>query len=408
MKVTIRQKSGMQYLYADISVSGIRIKCTLGISIREGAYNNKKQIATGENAVETNILISEFKNLIMDAIRNLQRKSDLSKETIVDKVKAIKQSLSEPEMDEKKNCFISYIENGIEQSTAIRKESTIKQYVYCLNKYKEYQKARKMKLTFDKIDYEFYNDFLGYNMKKHNLSTNSIGKLVKNIKMWMGKAHEEGLHSNLIFKTRSFKKPVEEAESVYLSEKELQLIRTALLPKKCLENVRDLFLLACYTGVRSQDYHLLNKTNLINNGTMFKVRTEKTDEEVIIPVHPIAKAIIEKYNGVPRQISNQKFNQYIKEICEIVGINESISITRTCGGKKQRITRPKYAFVSSHTARRSFATNAYKSGMPSLSIMAITGHRTEKVFLKYIRVTKEEHAELASNHSFFLEKGRVG
>ena len=138
---------------------------------------------------------------------------------------------------------------------------------------------------------------------------------------------------------------------------------------------------------------------------MLKVRTEKTDEEVIIPLHPVAKSILEKYNGTPRLISNQKFNEYIKDVCEIVGLNETITLTRTCGGKKMRITKPKFKFVSSHTARRSFATNAYKAGVPTLAIMAITGHRTEKVFLKYVKVTKEEHANLVSQHGFF--RGRV-
>ncbi len=139
--------------------------------------------------------------------------------------------------------------------------------------------------------------------------------------------------------------------------------------------------------------------------TLLKVRTEKTDEEVIIPLHTVAKSILDKYSGTPRLISNQKFNQYIKEVCRIVGLTDLVTLTRTCGGKKVKTTNEKCDVVSSHTARRSFATNAYKAGVPTLAIMAITGHRTEKVFLKYIKVTKEEHASLASQHDFF--KGRV-
>ena len=199
----------------------------------------------------------------------------------------------------------------------------------------------------------------------------------------------------------SFKKQVEDAETIYLNEDELLQMRTTILPNRHLDNVRDLFLLACYTGVRSQDYPKLTKDSLINGGTMLKVRTETTDEEVIIPLHPVAKSILDKYNGTPRLISNQKFNTYIKEVCRIVGLTEMVSLTRTCGGKKVTTRKPKYEFVSSHTARRSFATNAYKAGVPSLAIMAITGHRTEKVFLKYIKVGKEEHASLVSQHGFF-------
>lgn len=315
-------------------------------------------------------------------------------------VQEIKERLANPNAKEDENSFILYIEKFIERVQTIRKEATVKQYRNGLAKLKEYERTKRTKLTFEAIDHDFYNSFVTYCMKNLNLSTNSIGKLVKNIKLWMGTAHEEDLHSNLIYKARSFKKPVEDAETIYLNEEELQKIRNVILPNY-LDNVRDIFLLACYTGVRSQDYGKLNKNSLINDGTMLKVRTEKTDEEVIIPLHPIAKGILEKYNGTPRLISNQKFNKYIKMVCQIVGITETVSLTRTCGGKKVTTRRPKCEFVSSHTARRSFATNAYKAGVPSLAIMAITGHRTEKVFLKYIRVSKEEHASLVSQHGFF-------
>lgn len=403
MKVTIRQKSGMQYLYADISVSGIRTKCTLGISVKEGKFNPKSQGVQGASDCETNILINDFKTEIMELIRKLQRKGELSRSNITNGVQEIKERLTNPSSAEDQTNFIAYVEKFIERVASIRKEATVKQYRNGLTKLKEYEGTKRTKLTFETIDHDFYNSFVTHCMKNLNLSTNSIGKLIKNIKLWMGTAHEEGLHSNMIYSTRSFKKPVEDAATIYLSEDELLKIRNAVLPNY-LDNVRDIFLLACYTGVRSQDYGKLNNDSLINNGTMLKVRTEKTDEEVIIPLHPIAKGILEKYNGTPRLISNQKFNRYIKMVCQIVGITETVSLTRTCGGKKIITRKPKCEFVSSHTARRSFATNAYKAGVPSLAIMAITGHRTEKVFLKYIKVSKEEHALLTKSHAFFTKQ----
>jgi integrase len=401
MKVTIRQKSGMQYLYADISVSGIRTKCTLGISVKEGKFNPRTQGVQGASDCETNILINDFKSAILELIRKLQRNGELSKSNISNGVQEIKTRLTCPTSIEDDTSLILYVEKFIARTESIRKEATIKQYRNSLDKLKDFERLHKFKLTFDKIDHDFYNSFVSHCMKNLNLSTNSIGKLIKNIKLWMGTAHEENLHNNLIYKMRSFKKPEEDAEAIYLTEAELQRIKMTILPNRHLDNVRDLFLLACYTGVRSQDYDKLNNDSLINNGTMLKVRTEKTDEEVIIPLHPIAKAILEKYNGTPRIISNQKFNEYIKDVCRIVGLTESVTISRTCGGKKTRITKPKYNFVSSHTARRSFATNAYKAGVPTLAIMAITGHRTEKVFLKYVKVTKEEHAKIIGKHGFF-------
>jgi integrase len=402
MKVTIRQKSGMQYLYADISVSGIRTKCTLGISVKEGKFNPKTQTVQGAGDVETNILLNTFKSEILAFIRVLQQKGELSKINLKNGINEIRLKLTDPDFSsEKDQRIVLYAKWFIENSNGVRKASTLKQISSTLTKLENFEKAKRMKLTFDKIDLTTYNNLVAYCTSELNLSTNSIGNVIKNLKMFMHSAFEEGLHQNLIYRSRYFKKPSEESEAIYLNEAELQRMKMTILPNRHLDNVRDLFLLACYTGVRSQDYDKLNNDSLINNGTMLKVRTEKTDEEVIIPLHPIAKAILEKYNGTPRIISNQKFNEYIKDVCRIVGLTESVTISRTCGGKKTRITKPKYNFVSSHTARRSFATNAYKAGVPTLAIMAITGHRTEKVFLKYVKVTKEEHAKIIGKHGFF-------
>lgn len=402
MKVTIRQKSGMQYLYADISVSGIRTKCTLGISVKEGKFNPKTQGVQGTSDCETNILINDFKSAIMELIRKLQRNGELSKTNISNGISDIRTKLTDPDFSiDNDQRIVIYAKRFIDNSVGVRKPVTLKQLRNTLVKLENYERLRRVKLTFDKVDLTFYNNLVAYCTTELNLSTNSVGNVIKNLKMFMHSAFEEGVHENLIYRSRYFKKPSEESEAIYLNEAELQRMKMTILPNRHLDNVRDLFLLACYTGVRSQDYDKLNNDSLINNGTMLKVRTEKTDEEVIIPLHPIAKAILEKYNGTPRLISNQKFNEYIKDVCRIVGLTETVTLTRTCGGKKIRITKPKCDFVSSHTARRSFATNAHKAGVPTLAIMAITGHRTEKVFLKYVKVTKEEHANLVNQHGFF-------
>lgn len=101
-----------------------------------------------------------------------------------------------------------------------------------------------------------------------------------------------------------------------------------------------------------------------------------------------------KYNGeIPFPIANQKFNEALKEVTKLVGFTEIIKIKRTTGGLLQEEAHPRYDLISSHTGRRSFASNAYLNGIPSITIMKITGHRTETAFLKYIKVSPEEHAK---------------
>ena len=146
--------------------------------------------------------------------------------------------------------------------------------------------------------------------------------------MWMGVAYEQKIHINTQYASKLFKKPTEETDAVYLSEEEILKIRYTLMPNRHLENVRDIFVLACYTGVRSQDYSKLNYKNL-NGDKMLKIWTEKTQEEVVIPIHPTAKRIPDKYNGELNIISSQKINKYLKDVCKLAGLKEKVSLSKT-------------------------------------------------------------------------------
>jgi integrase len=91
----------------------------------------------------------------------------------------------------------------------------------------------------------------------------------------------------------------------------------------------------------------------------------------------------------------------LKTVVKAAGIDNKVTYVKTRGGKTTTVTEPKWNLVGSHTARRSFATNAYLSGVPTISIMKMTGHRTEASFMKYIKVTLTENAKILQNHSFF-------
>jgi integrase len=108
-------------------------------------------------------------------------------------------------------------------------------------------------------------------------------------------------------------------------------------------------------------------------------------------------AILKKYNGSIPKISGQKFNVYIKDVCKEAGINESILVRRS--GK--HIRYEKWELVSSHTARRTGLTNMYKAGIPTYRCMMISGHKTEQVFLTYLRITQEENAQYLKDNPFF-------
>jgi integrase len=271
---------------------------------------------------------------------------------------------------------------------------------------KKYSADKHTKLKFESIDMDFYNDFVKYlNESIHSrgkYKPNVIGKFVKHIKMFMKSAHENGYTQNNEFAKREFKVYKEEIETIYLGENELDDLYKLELPANEAQ-VRDAFLISCYTGMRYSDIARLDASKHIDFiKKLITIITQKTNNRVVIPIHPIVQSILEKYeNQVPEVQSNQATNRVLKRICEQAEITAPVTQMVTSGGVREEKTSLKYNLVTSHTARRSFATNAFKRGVPSLSIMQITGHRTESSFMRYIRIGKEENAMSLQEHEFF-------
>jgi integrase len=296
-------------------------------------------------------------------------------------------------------------------TTSTHKYNTIKGYRTTYNVLKDYQKKKRIKLDFDSIGLDFYNDFVRYCMD-HNYTKNTIGGFIKHVKVFMNNAMDRGLTKNNQHLNRHFTTLEEKVDTIYLSIKELQKIeKVNLKGKKSLDPIRDLFLIACYTGLRFGDLMQLRKENISRHGSghIIKLRTQKTDEMVVIPVHPIILSILKKYgNDLPRPISDQKMNKALKEIAELAKIKDRVRIAKTVGGLNTPKDYFKYELITIHTARRSFATNMYLSDVPAISIMKITGHKSEKAFLKYIRITPEQNAMKLMSHPFFQQNKPTG
>ena len=270
-----------------------------------------------------------------------------------------------------------------------------REYARTLYYIEGYEKDRKVRLDFEDIDRVFFEDFVSY-LQSLNLSTNTIGHKVICIKALMKAATEMEINTNT--KYQYFKNSSEETEAVALNEQELQQIADCdFSDNPHLGQIRDLFLIGCWTGLRFSDVIRLRSENV--GDSMITIRQQKTDNPVKIPIHPVFRRIWDSYGGqLPLVISNQKFNDHIKTVCQRAGITETVLKSITRGGKRQTTAYEKWQLVSSHTARRSFATNLYRQGFPSIGIMSITGHKTETAFLKYIKVGKEEHAEMLLRH----------
>jgi len=284
--------------------------------------------------------------------------------------------------------------------------STAKVYKTALNHLKRFQEVYHRKIDFDTVDLDFYDDFVNF-FNGDNYATNTIGNQIKNLKMFMRAALEKKLHTNIDFQNRKFKKLAEQTDSIYLNDDEiLEIYKLDLSGNPSREKTRDLFLVGCYTGLRFSDYHQITPEHIKKNskGTFLQVKTHKTGELVVIPMNWVLEELTEKYKGhFPKGFTNEELNRELKEIGKEAEIKEKVSLSKTKGGLRVDTTDFKYDLITTHTARRSFATNMYLAGIPTISIMKITGHRTEKSFLQYIKISQEDNAYKLLEHPYFSQ-----
>jgi site-specific recombinase XerD len=377
-----------------------KLKYSTSQKILPKYWNAEKQRAKEVKAFSQHTHFNFLLDKLETTVNNVYRK--LVVDDIVPTPEILRDMIEESlnKKESPKKDFITFFETVLESSD--RKAGTKKAIRQTLNILKDFSDQKGTSLQFDAIDLDFYNEFIDFLIKK-DLKQSTIGNHIKNIKVFMREAFERGLTKNMQFRSRGFKKLDEESHSIYLTIEELKkLYDLDLSDKPRLDKVRDLFLIACYTGLRFSDLMQLKIESLNREKKVIKVKTQKTEELVIIPINSIVSNIIEKYEGnLPLAISNQKMNDYLKEIGELAGMEEAIERVATKGGKRIREVFKKYEMVTAHTARRSFATNAYLQNVPTISIMKITGHKTEKSFLKYIKISQEDNANKLVNHPFF-------
>ena len=417
----------------------IRYKCGVySARAKSGVYSMPDwfEFVRGDNSETPN----KGKKIITDEMEEAQTFHEVQKTELSKINAAISDTLKNTELDRSNsdwllNCIDKYYQRGqyapkietqvvttlfqfidkfIKESHNRKDKNTgrsityniIQQYRATEKHLKELAKIlRKNDFDFSDIVQDFYDKFVEYlqseiavtennsrKVIKEHFTQNSVGKHVAVLKTVLNEATRQGYNTNLYY--NSFHVFTEEIDTIYLNETELQQLKDTDLSKiPHLDRVRDWFLLLAWTGSRFSDLEKVAKTDIVDGYITF--RQQKTNEKVVIPLHPVVLEILEKYDfNLPAQITNQRFNEYIKEACKHAEINTPETTTRTVGGELVTEKFEKWEQVSSHTGRRSFCTNMYKRGLPTLMIMSISGHRTEKSFLKYIKVKQHEHAEM--------------
>lgn len=404
-----------------VSFKGKKYKKGIGESILVSQWSDKKKRAKVNATSADNELINESIELWEQASKKTI--SDFKEKTYIpqaDEFFAVLLGHRFQETTPARVSLTEYFALYIDRYAPIRAYNRIKQYKLIKGLLERYEKHIGKKLHFEDIDMNFYSAFSKW-FYSMGYSANYFGSAIRILKAVMVEAREQDkLHNNNAIHGKNFVATSADTDSIYLTEEELlrmhnleitpeliaeiypDLAKNKIQPRiRAYSKVRDSFLIGAFTGLRVSDYARLKEMNVTDT---IRIQTAKTGTKVVIPIHWVVREIIDRGFDFSAKIYDQKINAYIKEVGKAAGLCDKVMITRNVGGVSVQEVHPKYELITTHTARRSFATNAYKAGIPTISIMKITGHTRETTFLRYIKVSEDENAEMLKNHDFFKKK----
>ena len=356
--------------------------------------NQQTEINNRLNKIENHIL-NAFSSVIPDTINNDWLKSQID-------------YYYNPPRQEKKiptdltsyiDFYIEYRKNEITKST-LKKINVIKALL------KRFETFRNEKIFINQINDSFKNEFVNY-CKKELYAQNTVQRAFVFIKTFCKHARflEVETHNQL----DGLRIERAKVEKIYLTFEDLTKIENINKDKltDSLDSAKDWLIISCFTGQRVSDFMRFTDEQIrIENGKhLLEFTQKKTDKNMTVPLHPKVLEILNKRNGkFPYSISDQKYNEYIKRVCELAEINELIK------GSKMTETEPdskifrkktgmykKYDLVTSHIGRRSFASNFYGK-IPTTYLIYVTGHSTEAMFLNYIGKSNKDLALEITNY----------
>ncbi|GAB3869195.1 tyrosine-type recombinase/integrase [Hymenobacter segetis] len=284
--------------------------------------------------------------------------------------------------------FLQLFAEYIDATSASKAHGTVKHYKSTLNHLKAYAAARSLNLTLAQLDTNFYHDWVKFLTKELELTNGTANNQIKRVKVVMSYALDKGLTENTTFRKFKLLKHTE-ADITYLTQSELQtLFEADLSTKPKLSKVRDLFVLGCTTGLRHSDFSKIHPESIDNDQLV--LRTVKTGDWLRVDLNQYSRTILERYpDGLPK-LSQQKLNEYVKELGQYCGIDKSTLVVHYQGSKRIEKRVPKYTLLSSHTGRRTFVTQSLERGMSLEVVQKFTTHKDIKTLMRYAKVADEQ------------------
>ncbi|MDO5510407.1 MAG: phage integrase SAM-like domain-containing protein [Weeksellaceae bacterium] len=411
VKYRLQSNSNNAQIYVRFSISrDLVFQEKIGMTICASEWSKEKSLPKQRDA-ESKALAVKLRALANEIHKSYNEAAMNGARLTKDWFKGVIDSFfnREAKLPENDNFLSVYLNKIIEinKFSGNIKQSTNRKFIQLQSKILSFEAFKKHKYLISEIDSTFLVDFREYIISEYRLMDSSANAQLRVLKTVLRNAHSNG--KTVQHQVYSFKIKQVRSVKVFLSFDEVAKIRDTNMVGTNLNYAKDWLVIGCYTGQRVSDLLRMNKsmisTRIDNEGDKFQILEliqEKTKTAVSIPLHPEVQNILKKYKGdfpptfgVTKDSNFVLFNRYIKRVCEIAGINNVISgrVFNKTLRKNEIVSTEKYKLVTSHICRRSFATNFYGDNrFTTPQIMAITGHKSEAVFLSYIGKTSNDHA----------------
>ncbi|MFH0756345.1 MAG: site-specific integrase [Bacteroidota bacterium] len=380
------------------SFDGKRLQYFTGYRIDSNKWNIQEQKVKRNNFNKDGISATEINDHLED-IRKCAK--DIYKES-----KALRQFPSLQfirdelrnrlgEVDKNQQSFFDLFEKFIEEESQSRTwtQGTITKFRTNYKHLKQFQESKRFRIEFSNIDETFFNNYVSYQRDVLNHRNTTISKNLRIFKWYMNWATKNGHNKNLSYKNYSpdLKGTTRSQKIIFLNWDELMMLYELSIPKKYLEQVRDVFCFCCFTGLRYSDVFNLKRSNVKPDHIEFI--TIKTEDSLIIDLNDFSRAILDKYKEVPFKgnkclpvISNQKMNEYLKELGQFAELNQAETIIYYKGSQRIEETFQKWELLSTHVGRKTFVSNALFFNIPAEVVMSWTGHKDHKVLENYYKI----------------------
>ncbi|MBT0606834.1 tyrosine-type recombinase/integrase [Aequorivita echinoideorum] len=390
-------------VYMSITYNGQRAKLKTKQKIKPKAFNKNKVRKNWTEYSGVQVELDRIETISKNEIKQLVKKFGA-----IPAPKELKKILEEnffgASSHHKQLSFWDFYESFIKKLHSKKSpktgkpiaKSTINSYEQTKKTLQKFEEDTGVVLSFLTLSNLTYDSLLNYMETTLNFVPNTVGKHIKNLKSVINSARDEyaiPISNTYRDKYWQVQKQIRKAEEiVFLNETELNnLAELDFSDKPKLDKARDIFLVGAWTGLRISDIVRLNESHLSEDSSYFTIHTKKTDKTITVPAHPILKELLKKYQGAIPRMAEPLVNSNIKIVCKkLETMNKSITQRYIQGNTEEEKICKRYEKVTTHTARRSFASNMFKKELPVQYIMAMTGHKKEEDFYRYIGVTHQD------------------